>query len=197
MLKHIPANSLKTLVITDSTVIGADDLASYENLTTLTIPAEVTVIEGGALTALTSIETININAEAGIFKLVEGNLYSADETVLIRVMTNASYFTVPAGVKEIAAGAFSGCKNLSSIYFETDAQLTKIGEKAFANCDLLYNIEILAGVTEIGTDAFADCDILAEITVAEGNAAFKSEGGKLVNISSGDIIWELPTETEE
>lgn len=46
--------------------------------------------------------------------------------------------------------------------------MTRIGERAFFNCDFLTNVEIPDSVTSIGRDAFFDCKCLESMVIPEG-----------------------------
>ncbi len=47
--------------------------------------------------------------------------------------------------------------------------ITRIGRRAFANCNSLTNIEIPDSVTDIGLQAFYGCDALASVIFVEGS----------------------------
>ena len=73
--------------------------------------------------------------------------------------------TIPAGVTEIAANAFSGCTGLKCVTFAGNSQLTKIGQEAFYAVNQLQDLAIPEGVTEIGKYAFAAMSALETITL--------------------------------
>jgi hypothetical protein len=102
--------------------------------------------------------------------------------------------SIPASVKEINYGAFSGCRYLTEVMlpegieeivfnaFENctvltsikiPASVTKIDSSAFEGCAALARINIPAGVTQIRYDAFKGCASLSEIVIPEGVKAIE------------------------
>lgn len=93
---------------------------------------------------------------------------------------------LPEGIREIPAGAFSGCGRLESVIIPDSVTeirdgafgycyslksvnipegVTCIGERAFTECLSLERIFIPDSVKNIGINAFLNCDSLEEITV--------------------------------
>ncbi len=72
---------------------------------------------------------------------------------------NITEVYVASEVTNVGAYAFANCKNLKTI----NANVQKIGEGAFYNCDSLTVTSILATVTEIDTLAYAGCDNLTKV----------------------------------
>ncbi len=66
--------------------------------------------------------------------------------------------TIPEGVTEIKAYAFSGFKNLTRVTIPNS--VTSIGSNAFYNCSSLTGVTIPDSVTSIGNSAFYGCDNL-------------------------------------
>ena len=66
-------------------------------------------------------------------------------------------------VTEIAASAFDGCQDVTSVIIP-DA-VTKIGNYAFQNCKSLESIEISSKLEEIGFYAFYQCSALRNVTL--------------------------------
>lgn len=73
------------------------------------------------------------------------------------------------GVTNISDGAFSMCKNATSVQMKS---VVAIGENAFNSCWNLTDITWSA-VEEIGSGAFAGCDALTEVTLPEGVTVLK------------------------
>lgn len=88
---------------------------------------------------------------------------------------------IPASVEEIGEGAFSSCRRLSRVTFETNGQnnssLKKIGRMAFSSCVISSNITIPNSVETIGNTAFSGSysrvTIGSSVTTIE-NGAFNS-----------------------
>ncbi|MBE7015289.1 MAG: hypothetical protein E7417_00480 [Ruminococcaceae bacterium] len=66
----------------------------------------------------------------------------------------------------IAVGAFSGCRNLTSV--NIPSSVTSIGESAFSGCENLKSITIPSSVTSIGESAFDFCTSLTSIVIPNG-----------------------------
>ena len=66
--------------------------------------------------------------------------------------------TIPSTVEEIANRAFEGCKNLTTVVFSENPNITKIDTLTFAFCEKLNSINLvnLPNLTEIGADSFKD-----------------------------------------
>lgn len=69
--------------------------------------------------------------------------------------------TLPDGLLEIGAVAFSGCTNLESINIPDT--VTTIGTAAFGNCSSLTSVTIPASVTELGMLLFTGCSSLKQV----------------------------------
>ena len=96
------------------------------------------------------------------------------------------YFTKKKGTKEISDVSNEGKKQLSLV-IPKDA--TKIGEKAFKDCDILEKVTFEAGskCTVIADKAFAEVDTLKEIELPQslvmiGESAFEDTGIREIRI---------------
>ena len=89
--------------------------------------------------------------------------------------SSISTVTIPATVTEIGDNAFEYCYVLGNVTFETNSQLTSIGDYAFSGCEALTEIEIPASVTEIEYGAFEYCYVLGNVTF-EANSQLTSIG---------------------
>ena len=87
--------------------------------------------------------------------------------------TGLTKLNLPRRTTWIAVNAFAGCKNVSSVKFETPSRLITIGDGAFKNCEKISSLTIPMGVVEIGSEAFMDC-------AAE----------KVVDPEAGSYTWE-------
>lgn len=82
-------------------------------------------------------------------------------------LTSLRSVTLPAGLKAIGKGAFSG-SGLTSVSIPSSC--TEIGDYAFMRCEALTSVAIPASVTEIGQRAFAYCTALTTVNIAEESA---------------------------
>lgn len=95
---------------------------------------------------------------------------------------------IPDSVTEIGQNAFNNCKYLSRVRIGESSSLAKIGNNAFSGCTSLKEIYLPASVTEIGDSVFNNCGALKNITVAQGNAAYRSENGHLIQNVTDTLI---------
>ncbi len=77
---------------------------------------------------------------------------------------------IPSSVTEIGHKAFAGCRNLTSVTFEENSQLTTIDSQAFGACSRLESITIPKSVTALNYNAFGYCTALSEVVFEEGSA---------------------------
>lgn len=102
-------------------------------------------------------------------------------------------------ITALPANAFRGMKSLEYIAHTEDmadgtrksgfpAAMTRIGEKAFFNCDALKTVTLGAGVSSIGDGAFSGCDQLENISVQQSNTSFMAEDGCLYNRSASRLL---------
>lgn len=138
---------------------GAISLDNFEILTT----------EGTSYGIPETVITIGANAFNGTKWL---NANSSDmiivgDGILYHYNGSASVVAIPASVKSITAGAFSGNAKLREVYFEDVANsvLVEIGANAFANCVNLEFITLPASLQTIGASAFEGDNKLASIVV--------------------------------
>ena len=68
-------------------------------------------------------------------------------------------------VTTIGTGAFSGCKQLSSVTIQSG--ITTIGKNAFKGCVKLKTVNVPGSVTSIGSNAFNGCTALTKVTIGK------------------------------
>ena len=77
-------------------------------------------------------------------------------------------YVIPSSVTSIILGAFSNCKNLTSVTIPEG--ITTISQSAFNQCSSLYSVAIPRSVTTIRNFAFMQCDSLNEVYYAGSKA---------------------------
>ena len=156
-------NCLGDVVIPDGVreiAIGA--FGESQGIASVTIPTSVDTI---GLYALTYSEITSITVTQGNthYKSINGVLFTANgETLLVYPGGKAGSYVMPAGVKNIAGGAFSYTVGLTSLTFSAD-------------------------VTSIGDYAFSDSGVSAFI-VDPGNTTFSSVNGVLYDKNIETLI---------
>lgn len=128
--------------------------------------------------------------------------------------TSLKSVSLPKDMMYIYHDAFNGCTALSDFNFSGLDMLSVIDANAFKDCVSLEKVKIvsvrgnllvnnafngctslkevaLAKTTEIvQPQAFIGCTALKKLTVASGNAVYKVEGRKLIEIASGNTVLE-------
>ena len=156
------------------TVTTIADAAFSPYIREITIPKTVTSISDDAFVYCYYLGSIEVSKENTCFKIIDGALYTMDESKLIYFPVNnfkmvgdtpqaIVEYTIPNSVTEIGGYAFSNNKNLTSIIIPDS--VTTIGEGAFYSCGSLTSITIPQSVKSIGEEAFALCYKLTKITI--------------------------------
>ncbi|MDD4848999.1 MAG: leucine-rich repeat domain-containing protein [Bacteroidales bacterium] len=111
-------------------------------------------------------ESLLIESENPLFKIVDGIVYNPEKTHLLCATDKAvgQFFKIPDGVTHINRGVFSGCSSLQSIDFN---QVTYIDKSSFTNCTSLKEIVLSDKVTYIGEWAFSYCNNLLKASIGK------------------------------
>lgn len=184
-------SSLTAINIPDNlTSIEHGTFSGCSGLTSLTIPKNITSISDSfwGCTSLTSIvwnaphckgdenmwgwSSCFSSVASQITSFSFGNDIDSIPNGLCNGMSSLTSITIPDGVKDIGAYAFSWCESLMSITIPNS--VTKIGESAFSGCRGLLSVVVGKGVTHIGRYAFNYCDKLSSIIVNDGNQTYDS-----------------------
>ena len=121
----------------------------------------------------------------------DGNDYLVvGDGVLLAYKGNDKKVVIPDTVKHIAAGAFSGNKQLESLVIP--GSVSDIGEEAFSDCNNLKELVMDEGVSYISDRAFKNSDLsvvsIPDSVMGIGLSAFDN-GGKLSTvIFKGDTV---------
>ena len=83
-------------------------------------------------------------------------------------MSDIEKVFIPNTVRELENNAFSYCRKLREIIFESGSQLEKIGKECFFNCGL-EEVTVPKSVCSIGRCAFQYCRNLQSLTFEEGS----------------------------
>lgn len=147
----------------------------------ITLPSDVTIINGSAFYNCGGITSVNIPSSVTSIGVKAfygcGNLTSvifAENSELTSIEQSAfgksgiTSIDIPSGVTTIGSYAFTNCVKLESITFSENSKLESIGRHAFNNCEKLMSIDIPDSVTSIGNDAFAYCGKLTKIEIPNG-----------------------------
>ena len=145
------------------------EISSHQNVTSITIPDNVTEIDEAAFEGCTGLTSIIL--PPWVTKIGDGAFNNC---------TGLTSITLPNTITSIGDAAFADCTSLTSITLPNT--ITSIGDAAFADCTSLISITLPASVERIGDMAFADCIGLTSITIRHSNKsigkmAFKNCSG--------------------
>lgn len=182
-----------TIIRTEYDVVGLGGYVfrEHEELTSVTLPANITKLSGGAFSGCTNLEELIIN---GPVTEIPGYLIqdcsSLKSLKIPSTVTSISYrsfyhatgletIVLPEGVTVIPEESFIGCTNLRRVVLPST--VTSIKNRAFEGCSSLASMEIPSGVTEIGMCAFSNCSSLKSVVLpphltAIGNSVFAGCG---------------------
>ena len=167
------------------TSIGDEAFRGCASLEKIVLSKNIASIGTLAFSECASIAEFEVSDENAVYSSLNKDLYSKDGALLIQYAIGKADTETPAfaeTVKEIAAYAFLGAKNLTAI--NVPATVMTIGEGAFEGCvkvtsatvpvwaigkfatDSLEELYINAG-EEIGENAFANCESLKKVTLAK------------------------------
>lgn len=122
------------------------------NLTSVTLPNSVTLIDERAFYGCTSLTSINIPNNV---TLIAERAFQSCSTLTSVIVGNS--------VISIEDSAFYACTNLTSL--QLGENLERIENSAFQNCDSLISVDIPNSVTFVGDYAFYDCEALTSIVI--------------------------------
>jgi len=119
------------------------------SLKTVYIGKNIKEIDSYAFVECGMLESIEVSEENEYFSSINGNLYSADGTVLIKYAAakKDEFFEVPDGVTKIDGKAFNGAVNLIEIVVPDS--VTEYGYELFATCSSLETVTLGRGITKI------------------------------------------------
>ena len=196
---YVPA-SLKEVIVTGGTEIGAWAFNDCSGLTSITIPDSVTSIGDYAfyncsgLTSIvipdsvTSIGNSAFSGCSGLISVTIGNSVTSIGNYAFRGCSGLTNITIPDSVTSIGDYAFDGCSGLTSI--EIPDSVTSIGDYAFNGCSGLTSITIGDSVTSIGSYAFENCSGLSRVIFEKPNGwwcTFNSAATSGTSIPSSDL----------
>jgi hypothetical protein len=168
---HRPTANDEYLPVTEITVYAFDQ---YTNLTSITIPENVTMIGMAAFRGCTSLTSITIPAnvtnnfdypffKSGIINITvndsnpkyaseNGILYNKEKTKIIAFPKTSGDITIPTGVTSIGSNVFIDPAIITGITIPES--VITIDEWAFVDCSNVTEITIPASVRTIGRYAF-------------------------------------------
>ena len=181
----LPCERLSRVIIADDvTSIGDGAFRGCDNLESISIPDSVTYI-GAELLSGTKLYKNNGNWEGSA-------LYIGCHLIAVQ-SSYAGHYEIKSDTKTIAAGAFSGCKELTRVTIPDS--VISIGDGAFNNCIALRRVAIPDSVTSIESSVFRGCQSLTSFIIPDsitsiGDYAFYYCTG-LTNITIPDSVIRI------
>ena len=158
--------ALETVVLSEGlTSIGSNAFYGCTGLTEIMIPASVRQLGARPFTYCANLTGIWVDENNQTYVNDEnGVLFTRDMTTLVEApcMLKGDYI-VPETVVTINWGAFSGCKELTSVVIADGVSV--IEPVLFADCTALLSVVIPDSVEMISNAAFENCSSLKEITI--------------------------------
>ncbi len=157
--------------------IGYHAFWYHHNITGVTIPGTVSVIEKNAFNNCHGLAHVSIgNGVTAIGESAFGSCYFLESITIPGSVTSFGYnsfsgctnltsVTIGQGVPTIGDGAFTLCSSLTGVTIPDS--VTRIGNNAFDRCTRLASVTIPDSVTHIGSYAFQTCTSLHDITIPD------------------------------
>ena len=170
------------------------DVAAFQycdSLQRIAIPAKVSAIDASAFDGCTGLMQIEVDpANRSYCSDADGALYTKDKATLVAFPGGRSgSYTVAAGTRTIASGAFSHSA-LSSITLPD--RLSTIEYNAFKYCSALAGLIIPAGVTELQAPICSGCDKLSGIWVDVANKHYANDAVGVLYSKDFSALLECP-----
>lgn len=164
------ANYEKALIVSGGELTGVHQ--DVKSATTINITSDVTSIAANAFDGC--IAVTSFTSDSASFKVINGNLYSADGAKLIKyaVAKEAVDFILPDTVTEICSNAFNGATNLTEL--ELPARVTTVKVDAFKNCGNLV-VTISSRKQAVGYPANWETDVKDVIVVGASSGDVEVE----------------------
>ncbi|KAK8897947.1 hypothetical protein M9Y10_000189 [Tritrichomonas musculus] len=153
-----------------SNIFYSDSLQSF------TIPSSVAILENDCFVYTTNLTSIKIQSNNAFFSYLNNSFilgksdpWNGEYDILIFARRDIKKAVIPSFIKQIGPNAFDGCKQLESVEFPPDSQLSEIKQKAFSNTSL-KEISIPSGVVTIHSEAFEHNSELTSVTFSYQSA---------------------------
>ena len=187
----LECTNIKSVILPNTlTAIGTQAFC-LSSLVSISIPASVETIEGGAFFRCTALQTVTFEKGSKLKTIKNGSIWSG----VFESCTSLTTIEIPASVETIGYDAFFGCSSLKTVTFEKGSKLKTVETNVFIYCTSLTSIEIPASVETIGYDAFSGCTSLQTVTFEKGSKLKTIGYFAFINCTSLTTI-EIPASVE-
>jgi len=165
--------------------------SGYAHITSLKIPASVTVIYEYSFYQLSMLTDITVDKDNPNYISVDGALFTKDMKTLVQYpagKTGSSY-TVPSTVTTLEMASLGGNPYLVSVALPSG--LVAINEAAFYFSTSLVSVTIPSNAMLMGYQTFYGCVSLTSINVDKDNSSYASVDGVLFN-KDKTVLLEFP-----
>lgn len=171
--------TIKLLILNDNVILTSDSNPIVLDVcrTAGWVQPDAEVLTKDEALAVTNIGTYfsNVSGEFGFHEFAEfENVHSIPEGAFRS--SGVTGLTTPSGITEIGASAFTYCRQLKSITFDSGNTVTTIPNSCFLNCISLSNLVLPDTVRTIEAMAFGNTVSIKKIALSNGN----DEAGVLV-----------------
>ena len=187
----LECTNIKSVILPNTlTAIGTQAFWG-SSLVSISIPASVETIEGGAFCRCTALQTVTFEKGSKLKTIKSGSIWSG----VFESCTSLTSIEIPASVETIGWIAFRNCTSLQTVTFEKGSKFKTIGSDVFSDCTSLTSIEIPASVEEIRGSAFFGCSSLKTVTFEKGSKLKTIGSDVFLNCTSLTMI-EIPASVE-
>ena len=187
----LECTNIKSVILPNTlTAIGTQAFWG-SSLVSISIPASVETIEGGAFCRCTALQTVTFEKGSKLKTIKSGSIWSG----VFESCTSLTTIEIPASVETIGYDAFFGCSSLKTVTFEKGSKLKTVETNVFIYCTSLTSIEIPASVEEIERNAFSGCTSLQTVTFEKGSKLKTIGYFAFINCTSLTTI-EIPASVE-
>ena len=187
----LKCTNIKSVTLPNTlTAIGTQAFCG-SSLVSISIPASVETIEGGAFFRCTALQTVTFEKGSKLKTIKNGSIWSG----VFESCTSLTTIEIPASVETIGYDAFFGCSSLKTVTFEKGSKLKTVETNVFIYCTSLTSIEIPASVEEIERNAFSGCTSLQTVTFEKGSKLKTIGYFAFINCTSLTTI-EIPASVE-
>ncbi len=169
------AENLTSISLPDSLVSIGTAAFHYTELTSVTIPKNVTTIEELAFAGISTLKTISVAAENTHFQVINGTLYQNQnglpyKTLAYALASTNTALEIAEGTEIIGHSTYREAKKIKTVQFPDT--LKTISAYAFYQCTQITNITLSDSVEALDRNCFYGCSALKSFTLSKNLKAY-------------------------